>query len=243
MGPRACKCCAKAARHDVINTSPGWWWCKEAKSGPPVTRVRLCAFVFLVPVFLRCFVCFVCVLCFCGAVRRDVAACVRGADFGDLCACGVFERAVFSCIGRGPFPGNRGLHVRCACVCMFPVQSVESRECAVSFFARGGLKSVEHWACPRLRRVGRDNFFVVACVFGLVFVRGWCVRWMFGGGVCKVFGVSVFFSKNIRHDREVANHCSCSTKSSHIVLLVPLVATRVNPDISVHQVDEQMHGT
>ena len=59
----------------------------------------------------------------------------RVAFFGDLCACGVFARVAFSCIGRGPIPVIRELHVRCACVCMFVVQSVESCACAVFFRA------------------------------------------------------------------------------------------------------------
>ena len=59
-------------------------------------------------------------------------------------------------MGRGPVPVTRELHVRCACVCMF--------------VAGGGLKSVEHWACPRLWRVGRGSVFVFACAF-LV----WCL--------------------------------------------------------------------
>ena len=58
---------------------------------------------------------------------------------------------------------------------MFAVQSVESCACAV-FFACGGLKSVEHWACPRLWGVGRDSVFVFACVFLIWF--------LFVGGVC-----------------------------------------------------------
>ena len=41
-------------------------------------------------------------------------------------------RAAFSCVGRCPVRVIRELHVRCACVCMFAVQSVES--CACAFF-------------------------------------------------------------------------------------------------------------
>ena len=102
--------------------------------------------------------------------------CVRGAAFGDLWAFGVFERAAFSCIGRGPVPVIRELHVRCACVCMFAMQSGESCVCVCAvFFVCGGLKSVEQWACPRLWRVGRGNVSVFWAVYA-VDVRG---------GVCK----------------------------------------------------------
>ena len=62
------------------------------------------------------------------------------------------------------------------------------------------------------------SVFVFARVFliGFLFVGGGFL-WMFVGGVCKVFGVSVCVFLLIRHDREVATHSSCSAKSSHFV--------------------------
>ena len=112
----------------------------------------------------------------------------------DVAACVFVARAASACIGRGPFPVIRELHVRCACVCMFAVQSVES--CAYPvLFACGGVTSVEHRACPRLWRVGRGSVFVFAsCVSDLVFVRGWCIRWMFVVASAKCSACqSVFF--------------------------------------------------
>ena len=128
-------------------------------------------------------------LCVSGAVRRDV-----GAVFGDLCACGVFARAALSCISRGPVPVIRELHVRCACVCMFEVQSVASCACAVFFCVRwidvsgalGMSASVESWSWQCL--------CFCACVSDLVFVRGWCLRWMFVVASAKYLACpSVFF--------------------------------------------------
>ena len=75
---------------------------------------------------------------------------------------------------------------------------------------------MEHWACPRLWRVGRGSVSVFAGVFLIWF--------LFVGGVCggcswlrlqSVRRVSLCFF--IRHDREVATHSSCSAKSSHFV--------------------------
>ena len=68
--------------------------------------------------------------------------------------------------------------MRCACVCMFAVQSVESCACAVFFVrwievceALGMSASVESWSW---------QCFCVCCVCvsDLVFVRGMCMRWM-----------------------------------------------------------------
>ena len=115
-------------------------------------------------------------LCVSGAVRRDFDV----AQSSEICAHAVsFARAAFSCIGRGPVPVIRELHVRCACVCTFAVHSVVSCACAL-FFACGGLTCVEHWACPRLWRIGRASVFVFTRVFMVwFFVRGLCQRWMF----------------------------------------------------------------
>ena len=122
-------------------------------------------------------------LCVSGAVRRDFDVC-------DVAACVFVARAASACIGRGPVPVIRELHVRCACVCVFAVQSVESCAYAV-LFACGGLTSVEHWACPRLRRVGRGSVFVFAREF-LIWFCSWVVYMAdVRGGVCKLFGVSV----------------------------------------------------
>ena len=188
-----------------------------------------CEFVFLVQSeeILTC-------VCVCVCSWRSLRRLVR---MRCLCTCSVFvdwSRARSCC--------SRVARVRC--VCMFAVQSVESCACAVSS-ACGGLKSVEHSACPRRWSVGRGSVFVFACVFLVWFslvggVYGGCSWWR----LQSVRRVSLcFFS--IRHDREVATHSSCSAKSSHFVRLVQLarpvrlvwpvllVSTRANADISV----------
>ena len=74
------------------------------------------------------------------------------------------------------------VHVRGAVSCELCV-------CGVFFCVRwidvcgalGMSASVESWSWQRL--------CVCACVSEMVFVRGWCLRWMFVVGVCKVFGV------------------------------------------------------
>ena len=86
-----------------------------------------------------------------------------------LCACGVFVHwsRPRSCHSRVP---------RALFMCVHVCGAVSCELCVCVFFACGGLTSVEHWACPRLWRVGRGSVFVFARVFLIWF--------LFVGGVC-----------------------------------------------------------
>ena len=102
-------------------------------------------------------------------------------DFGvsqpsEICAHAVSLRVQrFRALVAAPFLSFESctcaVHV-CACSQCSQLRVVRVR----CFFACGGLKSVEHWSCPRLWRVGRGSVFVFACVFLIWF--------LFVGGVC-----------------------------------------------------------
>ena len=125
-------------------------------------------------------------LCVSGAVRRDfdvcdVAACVFVAQSSEMCAHAVSLRVQrFRALVEAPFlpfeSCTCAVHV-CACS-----RYSQLRVVRVVFFACGGLTSVEHWACPRLWRVGRGSVFVFARIFLLWFlfvggVFGGCPWW------------------------------------------------------------------
>ena len=144
-----------ATRHDVINPS-----CASLGHTSQRHQPTLGHFLFEV---LPCAVS----LCVSGAVRRyfDVA------QSSEICAHAVSNCACthFRALVAAPFLSFEScmcaVHV-CACSQCSQLRVVRVR----CVFACGGLTYVEHWACPRLWRVGGGSVFVFARVFLIWFL-------------------------------------------------------------------------